>query len=292
VRGFPIVPFVVAATLGGAGPARAASQGAAVMPVTVDGEINEGWRNRLERDMVDGLSSSGVAVIGPAEVTRANEGETACRDAACYATLSATLEAPLVLRAHVKLEGRDYHVYVEAIDGADGSLTGSAEDDCRMCGLTEVGELLAAKAGELHDEFYRDETAPPDAAATAVADDPPPEGRAPRDKRPLVVREWMPPAGWALVGVGVASLAAGATFLALHHRPYESQCSGSDVDAMGNCRRRYDTIVHGGALAGLGGAMLVTGATFLIVHAIARKRSSQQTTAVSHRVRALLQGRF
>ncbi len=90
-------------------------------------------------------------------------------------------------------------------------------------------------------------------------------------------KDWKAPTGWALLGVGVGGLAAGVTFLAIDENPYRSRCAGPDVDAMGNCRQRYNTLAHGIALSVTGGALLVTGAALLIVDRARRGRRDKTT---------------
>lgn len=282
--------MVLAAALAAAPVAHAADQPAAVMPVTFDGKITDGWKKRIERDMVAGLADAGVDVVDPAKVTQITDGKGKCRDPECYATLSAAVESPLIVRANVKVVGSDYEVYMESIDGDDGSFSDSMEQTCKLCGVTEVGQMLATNALKLHREFYADRAPAPAPVVETGPDEPPPPAE-PKPKKPLKPRKWMAPTGWALLGVGVASVAAGATFLALHHRPYQTQCDGPDMDAFGNCRQRYDTQVHGGVLTGVGGAMLVTGIAFVVVSAVARKRARRNPEAAA-RLRALATGRF
>ena len=290
------VALTVATTFATSPLAHADDQPAAVMPVTFDGEISDGWKHRIERDMVAGLDDAGVEVVAPERATKVTDGTGKCRTADCYATLSAAVESPLIVRAHVKLAGRDYEVYVESIDGADGSFAESIDDTCKLCGVTEVGEMLAANALKLHHEFYA-ARAPEDAGVVATGtttppDEPAPPPDEPKPKRQLEPRKWMAPTGWALLGVGVASVAAGATFLALHHRPYEAKCDGPDMDAFGNCRQRYDTRLHGAVLTGAGSALLVTGIVFVVVSAVANKRAREGKTEAAARLRALATGRF
>jgi hypothetical protein len=103
------------------------------------------------------------------------------------------------------------------------------------------------------------------------------------------------PVGWSMLAVGLASVTAGAVFLAIDERPYKSNCSGDDVDAAGNCRQRYNTVVHGATLTAIGGALAVGGLTLGI---LARKKKGQgdsRRASVGVGVgldRILLRGRF
>lgn len=76
-------------------------------------------------------------------------------------------------------------------------------------------------------------------------------------------------AGWSLLGVAAASAGTGGFLLWLDERPYESACSGANVNEVGTCRMRYDTLWHGAGMLALGGSSLVIGSALLIV---ARKR--------------------
>ena len=76
-------------------------------------------------------------------------------------------------------------------------------------------------------------------------------------------------AGWTLLGVGLAGIGTGVALVVLEERPNKQQCSGDDVDPLGNCRLRYATLEPGiGVLAG-SGAMAITG---LVLALTGRKR--------------------
>lgn len=51
------------------------------------------------------------------------------------------------------------------------------------------------------------------------------------------------PLAWVGLGVGIGVVGAGATFFVLDGRPAPGgRCSGTNIDAAGNCRFRYDTL--------------------------------------------------
>jgi hypothetical protein len=111
------------------------------------------------------------------------------------------------------------------------------------------------------------------------------------DRVDVARKDWKVPAGWALLGVGTAALAAGVTFLVLDERPYKARCSGADVDALGNCRQRYNTMIHGAAFTATGGALLVTGVAMLIASRVQRGKRTADTRR-RQRALSLLGGRF
>ena len=105
-------------------------------------------------------------------------------------------------------------------------------------------------------------------------------------------KDWKIPVGATLVGVGVASLAAGVTFLVIDERPYKSKCSGADVDADGNCRQRYNTLIHGASFTAVGGVLLISGAAMLIASRVKKGRGGKRASRRGERALAILGGRF
>ncbi len=82
---------------------------------------------------------------------------------------------------------------------------------------------------------------------------------------PTPRRERLRPWGWALLGLSVPIAATGVTLLALDERPYRRRCSGDYVDALGNCRLRYDTLTGGIVGTSVGVAGLVAATTLLVL---------------------------
>jgi len=76
-------------------------------------------------------------------------------------------------------------------------------------------------------------------------------------------------AGWGLFGAGLGVVAAGIPLLVLHGRPYARRCTGSDVDADGDCRFRYGTRTGGAVTVAIGAASIVTG---IVLVAVATRR--------------------
>jgi len=80
------------------------------------------------------------------------------------------------------------------------------------------------------------------------------------------------PLGWASLGVGVAAAAAGGVLVAIDEDPITSRCSGDNVNSVGVCKFRRDTLVGGATLIAVGAAAVVTGVVLLVR---SRKRTSQ-----------------
>jgi hypothetical protein len=92
----------------------------------------------------------------------------------------------------------------------------------------------------------------PAAAAVAVVERP--------RRRPLAILKWVP------LGVGVATLAAGAALLALDGRGTCSLAGGQK-----ECPKVYDTLPAGAGLAAVGGALVVTSVVLIVIDRPSRK---------------------
>ncbi|MCH9685024.1 MAG: PEGA domain-containing protein [Deltaproteobacteria bacterium] len=321
---------------------------AALLPVELEGDFNEGWRERLQRNLSDGMTQAGMEVIGPGIVAQ-RAGSTQCADPACFQSVAKAIEARFLVRSQIAVDQRNYEVRLEIIDGRDGTVVASSVEGCQLCGLAEVGDLVTAQAAGLRKKMDGLSLAP---AVLAIASDPagaeiwvdgerigvaPLEFEVEAGSHEAVARKQgfvdqqveleavqgvrervqfellttpaagplatgagpcptravpVAPFGWSALGLGTAGLAAGVTFLVIDDGPYQARCSGPDVDALGNCRQRYNTLPHGIALATAGGAFVVVGAALLIA---ARLRRGRRDDTVARRLQlgpGMLGGRF
>lgn len=314
---------------------------AGLLPVQFEGDFNDAWRATLQEDLERGLADTGLSVLDPQAVTEASGGVGDCRNAKCFQFLSQSVRAPFLVRAKIVVAERNYEIALDIIDGRDGSLAASSTESCQLCGLAEVGELIAKQAAVLREKVDVLALAP---AVVAITTEPTGAtifidgeriGEAPLEhelspgthraqaRKPGYVeqvrtleavkgvrervtfelmlapaeeqtprRDWKPPVGWSLLGVGGAGLASGITFLAIDEVPYRARCSGPDIDALGHCRQRYNTLTHGIALTASGAALAITGAALLIAARVGRGR---RTDAMARRLRlgpGTIGGRF
>lgn len=71
---------------------------------------------------------------------------------------------------------------------------------------------------------------------------------------------------WVSLGVGAAALGSGIALIAIDEKPVEfTRCSGNDLDHLGNCRFRHNTIMGGVVLTLIGVGGLAAGATLLVL---------------------------
>ncbi len=301
------------------------------MPLKLDGDLNEGWHDKIEDSLTRGFVQAGMGVVTPMQVTAASGGVGDCNNTKCFQFLSNSVEARFLVRATLAVEDRNYTITMDIVDGNDGSMAASSNEACQLCGLSEVGDLVTSQAVALRQKV---DTLALEPAVLAVTSDPtgatifidgekigptPLEEQLSPGRHEAEIRkkgyltqtrtieavkgvretvefellpdldaddgskkDWKVPVGWTSLSLGIAGVAAGVTFLVIDENPYRTRCSGPDVDAFGNCRQRYDTLVHGAVFTGTGGAFLVTGAALLIA---ARVKGGRRAKEVARRLR-------
>lgn len=122
----------------------------AVLPLQVEGEIEEHAIEQLEVSVNQGIGREGrLSVMGTASV-RSELGVSACADAACAAGVAEKGKAQTTLRATVRLDGRDYNIRVEALR-EDGTVLAENEQPCDICGIAEVAQQLGNQAAQMVD---------------------------------------------------------------------------------------------------------------------------------------------
>jgi hypothetical protein len=70
--------------------------------------------------------------------------------------------------------------------------------------------------------------------------------------------------GWSSLGLGIALGIAGTALIAIDGQDWRGRCSGSNVDANGNCRFAYTTMPLGVALASLGAVSIASGVGVIV----------------------------
>jgi hypothetical protein len=191
----------------------------------------------------------------------------ACEPVPCVSECGAD-ERTLSLR----LSGED-RMYVLSFAVRDPALPDPivAATTCELC---STGEVVAQMRAELARVCQR----------VAVLDQEP--AREPMLEsevnettyRAPVMRQRPAWPGWLGLGAGLALGLVGATLIAIDEAPYRRDCSGANLDALGNCRYRLATAPLGIGLAIVGGVALGTGIG-LTVWAHPSGRSGAETRA-------------
>lgn len=85
-------------------------------------------------------------------------------------------------------------------------------------------------------------------------------------------------AGWVGIGVGVALLTTGIALLAIDGKEIKNDCSGSNIDAFGNCKYRYET-TGGGVAATVVGVAFAGAGTGLVLWSRPKKKNGAELRA-------------
>lgn len=145
----------------------------AVAPVTVQGELGDDARHKLEVDTVRGLRREGILVLTPEAVVERVPASKDCDDAECVAEVGRTLGVSHIVTTEVVVDGRDYAVTVRLIEVATANEMKRESATCEICGLGEVTDQLLVLATHTSKAIPE-----PQATVSTVEIDSDPEGAA------------------------------------------------------------------------------------------------------------------
>jgi hypothetical protein len=128
----------------------------------------------------------------------------ACAEAGCLRDMARAHGAAAVVLTRMTAEGQNYRVRIDLVDGASGQPVGDVDRACNFCAYDELSmTFLEATRALIHEQTARQRTPSPPLRLVHRAE----VGR-PTD------------AAWAAVGLGLATVAAGAVLLAVElHEP-------------------------------------------------------------------------
>lgn len=126
---------------------------AAILPISVEGEMSDADRDRLTQELVDGLQRGNFAVVSPDEVEAAVANSADCDKKRCLGKIGEKTGASHVVRSVVTVNERDYDVDVQLIDPANGNVLASSKESCEICGIADAGGLISAAAATLRTKL-------------------------------------------------------------------------------------------------------------------------------------------
>ncbi|MGH1344755.1 MAG: hypothetical protein ACRBN8_24560 [Nannocystales bacterium] len=86
------------------------------------------------------------------------------------------------------------------------------------------------------------------------------------------------PLGWTSVGAGLGAVVAGSVLVSIDEDAITSRCNGENVNSVGVCKFRRDTLGGGIALVSVGAAAVVTGVVLLLVD---RRRTTKSRATLA-----------
>lgn len=135
---------VIALLLAWVAPARAAASTdeatVAISPLEVRGPLESHWRKLLGDRVREGLARSELGVATTPKV---------CATAPCRARLAADLGVDFLVEPVVTVQDQSYEIELRLVSGEDGGLVTTARESCELCGVSEVGDIMAAQSAAL-----------------------------------------------------------------------------------------------------------------------------------------------
>lgn len=120
-------------------PKSASSEGIVVFPVQVDGSLAGAWKELLDRRLLGGLERTDRAVVSGSQDGR-------CEAPDCWVDMARRARGRYLVAASVGVDGRDFEVLVQLIDGRSGETVAQSGETCEVCAMQEVGDMMAAHA--------------------------------------------------------------------------------------------------------------------------------------------------
>ena len=123
----------------------------AILPLQVEGgEIPEADQKVLSGELVKSLRERGAfQVIPPEQVLEAVPNAGKCDNGRCAQRIADKTQATHVVRTVVTVQDRDYDVKISLIDGKSGSVLAKTGEGCEICGIADVGQIIATNAATL-----------------------------------------------------------------------------------------------------------------------------------------------
>lgn len=136
-------------------PTAPAAEGAtaAILPLTVEGDLPDVDRDNLASQLVEGLQRGAFDVIEPSAVEAASPGAAKCGTADCYKKIAGAVGATHVVKTRVVVVDRDYELEVTLADGKTGKVVARTNDSCEICGVVDVGTMLGTAAATLKSKL-------------------------------------------------------------------------------------------------------------------------------------------
>ena len=208
----------------------------AIVPAEVVGDAPE-LGAELAKEAVAAVDAVGGTVV---------QLPPGCADVTCASEAAGSHGYVVAVRVEVVVS--DFVIETRVVDGR-GEAVAESSERCDICRQEEAASVAGVAMTDALRPF------------AAVADEQAPIPSARVEDKGMPMRERL---GWGAVGVGAGLLVGGIALLVLNDRPVEGDCSGANVDAMGNCKLLWNTLgggigltLTGAAVAGAGAGLVV-----------------------------------
>lgn len=268
-----LAPFVLSVALLGsfAAPSTHADD-VVVLPLEVDGELPDKWRDDAVARMRAVLERSGLGVV---DGTRADS--MVCRDRACIRELAGTAAHVVRPRLRVDPGTKDYSLTIDILATATGEVVASVPGECQLCGFEDVVAMIEAKSAAATTSIERlraavaniELTSTPSGATIEVDGTPAGTTPASLELQPGVHRVRASKPGYRAQEVEIEAIEG------LRKTVELALVMVTPTGPLPDSRRRRALFVAGGVLTGLGVAGIATGAALLAIDGRPHRRDCQ-----------------
>jgi hypothetical protein len=124
----------------------------AVAPIAVEGQLAAAARAEIEAGLASALQRARFDVV-TARMSPDAFPAKPCTDAACVLEVAKATKATYVLQVWISQDGRDYEVRTVVWHARDGSEAAKVKQNCDICGVAELVELIADQSTSLRDKL-------------------------------------------------------------------------------------------------------------------------------------------
>jgi hypothetical protein len=130
----------------------------AVLPVEV-GAAPAGTDLEMRRRLEQGLTRADLTVVDASAAWREHGGASCGRE--CMRAIATATGSVRLVRTTVEVSDTVWNVSIDLVDGRTGDVEASVTDKCEICGIDEVGELVAARVAGLAERTRAISSSPP-----------------------------------------------------------------------------------------------------------------------------------
>jgi hypothetical protein len=142
----------------GAPPAEGGAQRIALLPVELV-DAPAGTAETIQERLQHGLERAHFEVVDGGAALREHGSEPCTTE--CMREIASTTGSTRVVRAKLTVDDTVWSVSIDLVDGRTGKVEASVADTCEICGLDEVGQLVAARMAGLAERTRAIASAPP-----------------------------------------------------------------------------------------------------------------------------------
>ncbi|TPV94313.1 MAG: PEGA domain-containing protein [Myxococcales bacterium FL481] len=117
-----------------------------LLPIEVDGDVPSAQQREYLDHLRERLEDGSYRLLSPQSPSVAGA-LARCRSFRCESRVAANAGAHMMLRTRISARDRHYTLQLDLYEASSAKLLATSEEDCDLCGLGEMRDLVAARAG-------------------------------------------------------------------------------------------------------------------------------------------------